>query len=56
MEVKNMESSRVKKAIIIRNLSWKKINIPNWVNIKDVSLDQYYTNNDVALKYYNKAI
>lgn len=51
-----MESFNIQNAIVNRNKCWETIDIPRWVNKDEVSLDQYYTNKDIALKYYNKAI
>lgn len=51
-----MGADRVQNAITNRNLSWEKINIPSWVNKENVSLDQFYTNKDIAIAYYNNAI
>ncbi len=51
-----MESARIQNAIKNRNLSWESVKIPEWVNIDDVSLDQYYTNKNIAQEYYTKAI
>lgn len=51
-----MNDSRVQNAIKNRNESWKKVDIPDWVDIETVSLDQYYTNLNVAQNCFNKCI
>lgn len=51
-----MDTERIQKAILNRNSSWENIDIPNWVNMENVSLDQYYTNRDIAQMYYDKTI
>lgn len=51
-----MNASAIERAIQKRNNCWVKVDIPKWVNVENVSLDQYYTNVDVARKYYQQAI
>lgn len=45
----------INKIISKRNEAWQnKIEIPNWVNLNDVGLDQFFTNSNVAEIYYKK--
>lgn len=42
------------KAILLRNSQWiENKEIPSWVNIEDVGLDQFFTNPFIAEKLYN---
>lgn len=57
MEVgEEMDDLKIQNAIKNRNSYWKDIDIPHWVNTDTVSLDQYYTNQDVAKVCYGKAV
>ncbi|MBC6399712.1 MAG: type II restriction endonuclease [Ekhidna sp.] len=45
------------EAIDLRNDCWKSNpNIPNWVNIENVGLDQFFTHPDIAILYYNQLL
>ena len=40
-----------------RNKGWKKKpEIPEWVDLEDVSLDQFFTKPEIAKKYYLKTL
>lgn len=45
------------EAVNLRNKNWNgNPNIPNWVNIDKVGLDQFFTKTEVASMYYNQLI
>jgi hypothetical protein len=51
------EKDEIDIAIELRNKNWyDNNNIPNWVNINNVGLDQFFTKNDIALHYYNSLL
>lgn len=48
---------QIEDAISYRNKIWENnIDIPKWVNIEDVNLDQFFTKLDIAQYCYQKAI
>lgn len=52
-----IESEEYREAIGLRNNSWKEnSNIPTWVNIETVGLDQFFTKTDTALIYYQQLL
>lgn len=52
----SLDNKMVENAIKMRNKYWEKADIPKWVDINTVSLDQYYTNEHVARVCYRKVI
>lgn len=47
----------IKDVLIERNEKWKnKVEIPKWVPLEKVGLDQFFTKTDVAKKYYSEMI
>ena len=44
------------QAIAKRNKLWKKADIPKWVDVDNVKLDQFFTNDDIAKYCYEEAI
>lgn len=45
------------EAIEHRNLLWQTNEfIPNWVDTDEVDLDQFFTNKDIAMRYYNSLL
>ena len=51
-----MVDSQMRAALDRRNRAWADANIPGWVNIDSVSLDQFYTNEDVARDCFDQAL
>lgn len=47
----------IKNVIEERNNSWKNnLEIPKWVKLEDVSLDQFFTKKEIAKQYYEKML